>query len=197
MKIAVFRKGPASLGFFRAAAHRRTLGTDFNMGISCDVYNRTGGYIITRMGEDIEFSIRIIREGFKVGFIEEAFVYHKRRTTIGQFFKQLHFFGRARINVSRFYANEIKIVHLLPLFFLVGWLVLIIAWFVNKPLFFIGLGVVMLYYGLIFIDSMIKNRSLPVAVLSIVAATVQLCAYAMGMVQEFIKAGPKQADRGQ
>ena len=62
----------------------------FNMGISREVYENTGGYIITRMGEDIEFSIRIINNGFKVDLITNAFVYHKRRTSIIQFYKQLH-----------------------------------------------------------------------------------------------------------
>ena len=169
----------------------------FNMGISREVYNKTGGYIITRMGEDIEFSIRIIKAGFKVGLIEDAFVYHKRRTTLGQFYKQLHFFGRARINVSRFYADELKLVHFLPLFFLVGWLALVVAWFFYKPLFFIGLSVAAVYYWLIFMDSAIKNRSLPVGVLSVVAATVQLSAYAIGMVAEFFKRHARQAEKNQ
>jgi GT2 family glycosyltransferase len=165
------------------------------MGISREVYNKTGGYIITRMGEDIEFSIRIIKAGFKVGLIEDAFVYHKRRTTLGQFYKQLHFFGRARINISRFYADEIKLVHFFPLFFLAGWFILIITWFVYKPLFIVGLSIATIYYWLIFMDSAIKNRSLPVGVLSVVAATVQLSAYAIGMVTEFFKRHPKQTEK--
>ena len=90
----------------------------FNMGISRHVYEKTGGYKITRMGEDIEFSIRIIENDFKVGLIQNAYVYHKRRTSLLQFYKQLHFFGRARINVSRFYPKEIKLAHMFPLAFL-------------------------------------------------------------------------------
>lgn len=169
----------------------------FNMGVSREVYDKIGGYIITRMGEDIEFSIRIIKAGFKVGLIEDAFVYHKRRTSLGQFSKQLHFFGRARINISRFYADELKLVHFFPLFFLVGWLALVVAWFIYKPLFFIGLGVAAVYYGLIFMDSTIKNRSLPVGVLSAVAATVQLSAYAIGMIAEILKRRPKHSESTQ
>jgi glycosyltransferase involved in cell wall biosynthesis len=169
----------------------------FNMGISREVYAKTGGYITTRMGEDIEFSIRIIKEGFKVGLIEEAYVYHRRRTTLGQFYKQLHYFGRARIKISRLYANELKLVHFFPVLFLVGWLVLLITWFVNKPLFLLATGVAVLYYALIFIDSTIKTSSLPVGLVSIVAATVQLSAYAIGMVTEIFKDKPKPATRNQ
>lgn len=169
----------------------------FNMGISREVYEKTGGYIITRMGEDIEFSIRIINNGFKVGFIEEAYVYHKRRTSLGQFYKQLHFFGRARINISRFYGNELKLVHFFPLFFLVSWLVLLLAWFVNKPLFFLASGVAVIYYALIFIDSTIKNNSLLVGVLSMITSTVQLSAYAIGMLTEFFKGKASEVDNNQ
>jgi glycosyltransferase involved in cell wall biosynthesis len=162
----------------------------FNMGISRDVYDKTGGYIITRMGEDIEFSIRIIKEGFKVGLIEDAFVYHKRRTSLSQFYKQLHFFGRARINIKRFYPNELKLVHFFPLLFLLGWFVIAMSWFVYKPLFLTGLLLVTVYYGLIFIDSTVKNSNVLVGLLSVVAATVQLSAYAVGMIGEMFKPDP-------
>ena len=87
----------------------------FNMGISRAVYEATQGFKITRMGEDIEFSIRCISLGFKSGLIENAFIYHKRRTSFSQFYKQLHFFGRARINIGRFFPNELKWVHYFPL----------------------------------------------------------------------------------
>ena len=72
----------------------------FNMGISKEVFDKTRGYKLTRMGEDIEFSIRIINSGFKTALIEKAHVYHKRRSSLSQFYKQLHFFGRARVNVN-------------------------------------------------------------------------------------------------
>jgi glycosyltransferase involved in cell wall biosynthesis len=41
----------------------------FNMGISRRVWEKTGGFKITRMGEDIEFSIRCIENGFKSGLL--------------------------------------------------------------------------------------------------------------------------------
>jgi glycosyltransferase involved in cell wall biosynthesis len=52
----------------------------FNMGISRAVWEKTDGFIITRMAEDLEFSIRAQRMGFKSGLISDAKVYHKRRT---------------------------------------------------------------------------------------------------------------------
>ncbi|RYG08047.1 MAG: glycosyltransferase, partial [Chitinophagaceae bacterium] len=53
----------------------------FNMGVSREVYEKVGGFILTRLGEDIEYSIRIHENGFKIGLIPAAKVYHKRRTS--------------------------------------------------------------------------------------------------------------------
>lgn len=159
----------------------------FNMGISRSVFEKVGGYKITRMGEDIEFSIRIIENGFKTGLISEAFVYHKRRTNLWQFYKQLHFFGRARINISRFYPTEIKLVHTFPLLFLLGLLSLPVSFFLMPLLFQAGVWVLGLFYLLIFLHSLVRQKNLVVALLSIITSTIQLGAYGIGFLSEGFK----------
>lgn len=159
----------------------------FNMGISQSLFKKTKGYKITRMGEDIEFSVRIIKEGFQTALIPEAFVYHKRRTSLSQFYKQLHFFGRARINVNRFWPGEIKLVHLLPLFFVFAVFLWIVSFFIYPDLFKLGAGLVAIYYALIFLDSTAKNKSIKVGVFSIITSFIQLFAYGMGLIAEKIK----------
>ncbi len=156
----------------------------FNMGLSRVVYDKVGGFVITRMGEDIEFSIRIINNGFKTALIPDAFIYHKRRTSLSQFYKQLHFFGRARINIWRFYSSELKPVHLLPAFFVVAVWVWLLSFVVYQPLFFLGLGVISLYYVAIFIDSSIQNKSIGIGLLSIPTSFIQLYAYGIGFFGE-------------
>lgn len=159
----------------------------FNMGISRKVFEKAGGYKITRMGEDIEFSIRIMENGFKVGLIPEAFVYHKRRTNLFQFYKQLHFFGRARINIGRFYPREIKIVHVFPVMFLIGLMLLPVMFFVAPLLFKVELVLLAAFYGLIFFHCILKHRNVFVAVLAIITSTVQLGAYGIGFISEGLK----------
>jgi len=156
----------------------------FNMGISKEVYASTQGYKITRMGEDIEFSIRIIENGFKVGLISEAFVYHKRRTSLWQFYKQLHFFGRARINISRFYSKELKLVHTFPALFLLGWIALPIMYFISPFLFKIGAAILAIFYSAIFIHSSVVMKNPIIGILSMVTATIQLMAYGVGFISE-------------
>jgi len=156
----------------------------FNMGISKEVYAKTKGYIITRMGEDIEFSIRIIRQGFKVGLIPNAFVYHKRRTNFLQFYKQLHFFGRARINISRFYPKELKLVHTFPAIFLLGCIMLPIAYIYMPLLFKMGIGLLVVYYTLILLHSILVQRNLLVGIVSLFTSSIQLIAYGIGFITE-------------
>ena len=156
----------------------------FNMGLSREVYEKVGGFVITRMGEDIEFSIRIINNGFKTALIPNAFIYHKRRTSLTQFYKQLHFFGRARINIWRFYSSELKPVHMLPAFFVVAIWSWVLTLFVYPPLFFVGLAVLALYYIAILIDSSIQNKSVAIGLLSIPTSFIQLYAYGIGFFGE-------------
>ncbi len=168
--------------------NRRHLGPfhprSFNMGISRAVFEATAGYRLTRMGEDIEFSIRIIAQGFRTGLIPDAYVYHKRRTSLGQFYRQLHFFGRGRINIHRHFPTELKPVHTFPALFVLGaagWG--LVAPF-SRPLRVLGASTYGAYFLLVGLDSLRQTRSLRVAGLSVAAAAVQLTAYGIGFLTE-------------
>ena len=159
----------------------------FNMGISRQVWEKAGGFIITRLGEDIEFSIRIHSMGFKIGLIPDAKVYHKRRTNFLQFYKQLHFFGRARINVYKFFPKGLKAVHFFPSIFTLYLIFTLIAnifgWLVAVLCNLIGVLIILL----IFFHAWWKSKSVKVAFLSIIAAFTQLTAYGLGFMQDFWK----------
>ena len=159
----------------------------FNMGISRKVYEATGGFKITRMGEDIEFSIRCISLGFKSGLIPKAFIYHKRRTDFRQFYKQLHFFGRARINISRFFPKELKAVHFFPFLFFSYYVLTGIALLAMPVYGLILLSGIVAYSLLIFIAALMSTKSIRIATLSIFAANIQLFAYGKGFAEEGLK----------
>jgi glycosyltransferase involved in cell wall biosynthesis len=159
----------------------------FNMGISRKVWEQTRGYVITRMGEDIEFSIRIHKLGFKIGLIDAAKVYHKRRTSLAQFYKQLHFFGRARINIFRFYKSELKLVHTFPFLFTAALVVWLLTYIVFKPLFLIGTFLLLTYTLLLFFDCLWQTKSLLISILGVSAAFTQLVAYGVGFLTEGLR----------
>src|SRR5699024_9966228 len=131
----------------------------FNMGLSREVFEQTGGFIITRMGEDIELSIRIGKAGFKTGLIPEAFVYHKRRTQLRDFFKQLHCFGRARVNINRFHRGSIKLIHWLPALFVLLFLFYITLPFWMPALFWLFTAFGLLYCSFLFLDAVRQTKN--------------------------------------
>ena len=159
----------------------------FNMGISREVWEKTGGFILTRLGEDIEFSIRIHSLGYEIGLIPDAVVYHKRRTDFVQFYKQLHFFGRARINIYKHFPSELKLVHFFPAFFTMFLLLSLFFNLFGSALAELCNTLLAIYVLLIFFHSWNVNKSSKVAFLSIAASMVQLTAYGLGFMQDFWK----------
>lgn len=156
----------------------------FNMGLSRTVWETIGGYKLSRMGEDIEFAIRIIENGFRTGLIPDAFIYHKRRTNFGQFYRQLRFFGRARINISRYYPAELKLVHAFPALFTLFVCSVPLWAFISPVLFRLAVGVLAVFSLLILVDAARKENSIQVGLLSVGAAFVQLIGYGVGFLTE-------------
>lgn len=168
----------------------------FNMGISREVYEKTGGYKLSRRSEDIEFSIRMIQSGFKVGLIPEAFVYHKRRTSFSQFYKQTNAFGKGRIDISILYPSELKLVHMLPAAFTVGLITLIVLNIINFMIFTdvvwlqflvrVGNLFIISYTLLLLVHAILTTKSLKVGVYGVVAAYTQLIAYGTGFLTNYV-----------
>lgn len=150
----------------------------FNMGLRKSVYETLGGFSKMRYGEDIDFSIRIFKGGYACYYFSNAWVYHKRRTDFRQFFRQVNHSGKARIDLYLKYPESLKIVHCLPAVFTIGLAIILILAIVYPPLLLLPL----IYMVALFIDSLIKNRSLKVALLSVPASFVQLTGYGTGFI---------------
>lgn len=158
----------------------------FNMGISREVWERTGGYKLARRSEDIEFSIRMINAGFKVGLIPEAFVYHKRRTDFKAFFRQTYGFGRGRIHIYTYFPKELKAVHFFPSLFVLYLAGTLLANLLHWPLARLGNVLLGIYVSLLLVHAFWRTRSLKVTLLSLVAAFTQLIAYGLGFLRELM-----------
>ena len=158
----------------------------FNMGMRKEVFAAVNGYSEFRCGEDIEMSIRIIKAGFKTELIPEAYVYHKRRTTLKQFFKQVFRFGAARINIAHRHPEEMKITHLFPLAFLM-YCVFMLGAILILPVYISGVmaGALLGYLGALFALSLVENKSVNVAFLSIITSITMLFGYGWGMFRNF------------
>ncbi len=159
----------------------------FNMGMKKSVFEAVNGYSDFRCGEDIELSIRILKAGYKVGLIPEAFVYHKRRTSLKQFFFQVFRFGAARVNIYKRHPEELKLTHLFPLafsVFAVFALLVVPLQFLN-PLLLIPVAFLDLYILLIFLGSLMESKSFSVALLSILTSFTMLFGYGWGFLRNW------------
>ena len=164
----------------------------FNLGVKADVFRALGGFSSMRFGEDIDFSIRVFKGGYKCRLFPESWVWHKRRTDLKKFFKQVYNSGMARINLYKKYPESLKLVHLLPAVFTAGSLLCIVCAVLLAVLSFalsslslacwaaICVVPILLYSLLVMVDSMVKNSSVKIGLLSVPAAFTQLWGYGLG-----------------
>ncbi|MNX64489.1 putative glycosyltransferase EpsH [compost metagenome] len=155
----------------------------FNMGYSKEVFERTGGFAKIRFGEDIDMSIRILSNGFKTRLIKEAFVYHKRRSTFKQFFKQVHNSGIARINLQKRHPGTLKLVHTLPAAFTLGFLTCLIG-AIWCPYLLLPL---VLFFVIVFLDATRSTKSVRIGWLAMGVSWMQLVGYGSGFIIAFIR----------
>jgi len=166
----------------------------FNMGISRKCYETIGGYK-NMIGEDIDLSIRIQEAGFKTTLIPEAYVFHKRRVSLKKFFGQVNTFGKGRVLLGEMHPGSLKLVHLMPAVFVIGNVALVLAAIVLAVFSIqysafspwwalVVLAPIVLFVVGIFTESLIKNKSVKIALLSIVAAYMQLFGYGTGFLGE-------------
>ena len=163
----------------------------FNMGLRREIFEEIGGFgSIYHYGEDIEFSHRIIKSGARVEYIDDAYVYHKRRSTPSAFAKQVFKMGKARVQLARIDRSMLEPLHVLPAIILLTAAIIaagalfsaifqyILFWCLTIAL--VGAAIIALHGG-------IKTKSIGAGLYIPAAFIFQLTAYGAGMISEFIR----------
>ncbi len=156
----------------------------FNMGVDREVYRSVGGFRDMRFGEDLDLSMRILEAGHRSECYEEAWLYHKRRVSYIQFFRQVYNSGIARITLNRLHPGTLKAVHTLPALFVLGHIVLIALALMHDPYWLI---LPLVYMLLIVCDVFLRTGWMHLAVHSVIASYVQLFGYGLGFLHSFVK----------
>ncbi len=159
----------------------------FNMGVRKDIVEKIGGMNQLRHGQDIEFSHRIIATGQPVIKVQDAVVYHKRRTSLRRFFKQVFNWGVARINLYKIDRGMLELVHFLPFFGTLVILSVVVATllFPGQMLGFWILGLcILLAMG---IHGIFKYRDFKVFPFIPVVVPTQILGYGIGFGWAFIR----------
>ncbi|MEO2060972.1 MAG: glycosyltransferase [Mesonia sp.] len=152
----------------------------FNMGISKKAFETTKGFGKIHPGEDPDLSIRIKKAGYQIGFIKEAYVYHKRRIDWQKFYVQVNKFGKVRPILNDWHPETSSVVFWLPSLFSLGLVVSLALVFFQ---IYVGVTVYAFYLLLIFIGSSIENKNLLIGILSLRATLTQFLGYGFGFLK--------------
>jgi cellulose synthase/poly-beta-1,6-N-acetylglucosamine synthase-like glycosyltransferase len=158
----------------------------FNMGIRREAFFKVGGYSGMQVAEDIDLSMRLQKAGYKTALITEAFVYHRRKATLNKFFRQLYFHGKGRIDLHLKHGDALRLVHMLPSFFVLYLLLGFLSAFFINTVFLLFLGSLAIYILAIFVNATLNSYSLAVGLLSVVTSLGLLVAYGLGVWRNII-----------
>ena len=166
----------------------------FNMGLSREAFEKTGGFGNIHPGEDPDLSLRLKALGFKTKLFPEAVVFHKRRINWRSFFKQVRKFGMCRPILNKWHRGSARLTYWFPTLFILGLifslLLLLIPWYLP-------IGLYGLYFLIVFLDALRKTGSVQTAFTAMIAVFVQFLGYGYGFLKStilvnFSKKSPEQ-----
>ncbi len=162
----------------------------FNMGISKKAFEKTGGFGNLRIGEDPDLSMTLWENDFETQLIKEAFVYHKRRTSMSKFAKQVYQFGIARPILNQRHPGSRKLAYWFPTLFSIGkivsFLLFVCYFYSNQNWLIIPILFYILYFNAIFFSSLIKTNSILTARITPWIVGIQFFSYGFGFLKSWI-----------
>ena len=168
----------------------------FNMGVSKQLFEATGGFGKIHPGEDPEFVFRAWDLGFKTRFVDGAEVFHERRIRLNSFAKQIYKFGSVRVILNRMHPKYQSRLFLLPSVFTIGWMLLVVLSLISfllntKALYldfaYLGILLYLLYSILFFVSTWFISKSFQIAVVSVPLMFIQFASYAYGYLRSSVK----------
>jgi len=168
----------------------------FNMGVSKQLFEATGGFGKIHPGEDPEFVFRAWDLGFNTRFVDGAEVFHERRIRLNSFVKQIYKFGSVRVILNRMHPKYQSRLFLLPSVFTIGWMLLVVLSLISfllntkAPYFdfaYLGILLYLLYSILFFVSTWFISKSFQIAVVSVPLMFIQFASYAYGYLRSSVK----------
>ena len=163
----------------------------FNMGISKEAFEASGGFGKIHPGEDPDLSIRLWKMNFKTALIPNAHVFHKRRIDWEKFYKQVNKFGKARPILNKRYPEYSKITYWFPAVFIVGFYISLLFLIAGINVFFYCYA---LYFLTLFIETLVKTKNLKISFLTIIATFIQFFGYGAGFLYSYFLLNIKKQD---
>ena len=148
----------------------------FNMGISKSAFEASGGFGRIHPGEDPDLTIRLWDLGFKSTYVNDAFVYHKRRISWSKFYMQVTKFGLVRPILNTWHPSTKKITYWFPTCFV---LAVIASILLGCFKIYLPLLAVACYYIALFLSALVSTKNIIIAFQSLLAVTIQFFGYGL------------------
>lgn len=155
----------------------------FNMGISKEVFEKTGGYKKIRIGEDQDLTFRIWKAGYDTALIRDAKVFHKRRISWRSFSTQVYKFGAARPILSKWHKGTGKITFWFPSLFSLSLLFSILIF----PVCHLPILGIAIYLLMIMGSAFYKTKSIKISIMTVATSLLQFISYGYGFLLSYIK----------
>jgi len=157
----------------------------FNMGVNKEIFLKIGGFSEMRIGEDPDLSMTIWENGYQTAFFDDIGVYHKRRTDLGKFSKQVYQFGCARPILNQRHPDYVKPTFWFPTLFLLGYVAGILEYFLLQK------GLVLACYGfytlVVFLHALYLTKNIAIAAQAIITTYIQMFSYGYGFLESWVK----------
>jgi len=162
----------------------------FNMGLSKEAFELSGGFGSIHPGEDPDLSLRLIAMGLETDLFNNVKVYHKRRISWSKFWYQVVKFGKCRPILFLWHRDllEQKAMSSLkfwfPSLFLLGTIFSVMCAIFGVWYF---LYLLLAYVLLVFFAAWYSQQSIGIATRAVVALFVQFLGYGYGFLISYVQ----------
>ncbi len=156
----------------------------FNMGLSREAFESSGGFGRIHPGEDPDLVLRLRNKGFETRLFPDAFVFHKRRISWSKFYRQVFKFGMVRAILNRWHPYSRRLTYWFPTVFISGLILAIAGLLAGYPFLLSLYGI---YFILVLVLSWMRSGSLKVGILTVWAVLVQFGGYGWGFLKSNLR----------
>lgn len=157
----------------------------FNLAVRKHVVKSVGGFPNRIYGDDILLGFKVRQMGYTLEYVPDAAMYHHRRATLSQYYKQLYRMGKARAELAYLNKSLFEPIYTIPAVVLLSVMILGCGSFFSETLFKItagGMIIALLFLTTIGIDSSIRLKTFRAFAIVPFLFIIQQAAYGLGTI---------------
>ena len=162
--------------------------TSANCFVRKDDFKKIGGFNTNLFpGEDPEFFARAKNKGYLIAYNPDLIVYHKRRATYKEFFKQFYKYGNTRLKKEQYVKSKNGFLFFLQALFTVYFIPLLLLGIILHKIFLMPLVIYGMFALIASVYESVRNNYLYGVILIPFLYMSMHIAYGCGILVSLIK----------